>query len=36
MQALEASANAAANAVKIRVARIRGALGLPPASGPLY
>jgi hypothetical protein len=36
MQALEAAANAAAATVKIQVARIRGNLGLPPASGPLY
>ena len=36
MQALEAGANAAATTVKIQVARIRGDLGLPPGSGPLY
>jgi hypothetical protein len=36
MQALEAGANAAAVAVKIRVAGIRGDLGLAPASGSLY
>lgn len=36
MQALEAGANAAAATIKIQVARIRGVLGLPPASGPLY
>jgi len=35
MQALEADANAAAANVKIKVARVREALGLPPASGPL-
>lgn len=36
MQALEAGADLAAVNVKIQVARIRGALGLPPASGPLF
>ena len=36
MQGLEAGANAAAVNVKIKVARIRAALGLPPGSGPLY
>jgi len=36
LQALEAGANAAAATVKIQVARVRGTLGLPPASGPLF
>jgi hypothetical protein len=36
MRALEAGANAAAANVKVKVAAIRGYLGLPPASGTLY